>query len=59
MIDGILLGAVVFFFGASFGAGITFFLLDRMESERKTLHQIIGRYQQALEQSQGIPTEEM
>ena len=58
MIAGILLGALVFFFGAMFGAGFMWFVLERFNDERTALHQIIGRYQQAMEQT-GIPEEEM
>lgn len=59
MIDGIFLGALVFFFGAAFGAGLMWFVLAKFDDERQMLHQIIGRYQQAMEQQTGIPEEEL
>lgn len=59
MIDGILLGALVFFFGAASGAGFMWVVLAKFDDERRALHQIIGRYQQAMEQESSIPLEEL
>lgn len=59
MTDGILLGALVFLFGALFGAAVVMAVVWRYERERETLHQIIGRYQQVMEQQHGIPEEEL
>lgn len=58
MTDGVLLGALLFMLGAVCGAGLATMLTFRYERERTTLHQIIGRYQQAMEQRE-IPEEEM
>ena len=41
------------------GALLTAAITWRYERERTTLHQIIGRYQQAMEQQREIPEEEM
>jgi len=59
MTDGVLLGALLFMLGAVCGAGLATMLTFRYERERTTLHQIIGRYQQAMEQRREIPEEEM
>lgn len=59
MTDGVLLGALLFALGAICGALLTAAITWRYERERTTLHQIIGRYQQAMEQQREIPEEEM
>lgn len=50
MTDGVLLGALLFMLGGVCGALLTAAITWRYERERTTLHQIIGRYQQAMEQ---------
>lgn len=59
MTDGVLLGALLFALGGICGAGLATLITWRYERERTTLYQIIGRYQQAMEQQQAIPEEEL
>ena len=60
MQDGMLLGVLLFVAGALLGGGAVFGLMGRYERERTILHQIIGRYQQVIEeQRETIPEEEM
>jgi len=55
-----LLGVLLFVAGALLGGGAVFGLMGRYERERTILHQIIGRYQQVIEeQRETIPEEEM
>ena len=56
--DGFIVGAFVFAIGALLGAAIVAVLTFRFESERSALHQLIGRYQQAMD-AQSVPEEEM
>jgi HAMP domain-containing protein len=56
--DGFLLGGLVFATGVALGAGIAIALAFRFEAERSALHQLIGRYQQAMD-AQRIPEEEL
>lgn len=58
MMDGVLLGALLFALGVVVGSGLSMLITWRYERERTLLHQIIGRYQQAAE-DQGIPEEEL
>lgn len=59
MMDGVLLGALLFALGGICGAGLATVIMWHYDRERTTLHQIIGRYQQAMEQQQAIPEEEL
>lgn len=56
--DSFLVGGLVFAAGVALGAAIVAALALRFEAERAALHQLIGRYQQAID-AQSIPAEEM
>jgi hypothetical protein len=59
MTDGVLLGALLLGLGIVIGSGVTLAITWRYERERTILHQIIGRYQQAMDEAQPIPEEEL
>jgi hypothetical protein len=55
--DSFIVGSLVFAAGVALGAAIVAGLMFRFEKERDALHQIIGRYQQAMDER--VPEEEM
>lgn len=60
MVDGMVLGVLLFMLGVAVGAGGVYWMTARFERERAALHQIIGRQQQELDALVPVfPEEEM
>lgn len=58
MIDGILLGALIFMLGIATGFGLSWLVALRYEKERNALQVTVGRLMQELEAHQ-VPIDEM
>lgn len=56
--DSFIVGGLVFAAGVALGAALVVMLTIRFDKERVALHQLIGRYQQAMD-AKSIPEEEM
>ena len=56
--DSFILGSLSFGAGVALGAALAVMLTMHFDKERAALHQLIGRYQQAMD-AQSIPEEEL
>lgn len=60
MVDGMVVGVLIFVLGVAAGSGGVYWMMARFERERAALHQIIGRQQQELDTLVPVfPEEEM